>query len=197
MDSEIYDAIVVPSVLDDPTKSGAVRARIFGSTDTLEDDEQPWVQPDIGKIAKVPPVGTYLKVYFKNGGDRSFPVYISQAISDGNYLPDNYRDEYPNVTETDMGMRYYYNESTNEYMEYDAVTGYQRRVSPGSDTSVSTNNSFSYDNDNNRVDNARVVTEDMVNICTGRPIRQGSTMYRVPSFNEPEIQITGGTAAQQ
>ena len=193
----LYDAVVVASNLDDPGKAGAVRARIIGLTDELEDNQQPWVQPAVNKVAKVPIVGTYLKVYFKNGQDHSFPVYLMQGISDGNFLPEEYRSDYPNITETDMGMFYFYNEATNEFRENDRTTAYERKVLPNGETQITTSNGYSYDSNNDRQENARVVTEDMVNICTGRPIRQGTSLFKVPSFEEPEVQITGGTAAQQ
>lgn len=193
----LYDAIVVASNLEDPGKIGSVRAKIIGLTDELDDNQQPWVQPAVNKTAKVPTVGTYLKVYFKNAQDQAFPVYLLQGISDGNYLPEEYRTGYPNITETDMGMFYFYNEATNEFRETDRTTAYERKVLPNGETQITTSNGYSYDTNNDRQENARVITEDMVNICTGRPIRQGTVLFKVPSFTEPEVQITGGTAAQQ
>lgn len=187
IEGKIYDGVVVYSADNDRYSGGSVRAIIYGWSDSLPDYQQPWVSPVGGTTQKVPAIGTPLKIYFEDN-DPAMPMYLVQGVESNSFLHDTYRNEYPNTTVTDMGeILTRSNKSTHEFVEENIQTGYSRLVDSKQKTEIQTTNGFSTI-DNERATNSRVVTEDTVNVMTGRPIRQGSEFYKVPTFEESQIQ---------
>ena len=184
--TEYLDAIVVRSNDQDPLKAGAVRVKVIGFTDELDDVDQPWAYPMLGKTEKVPNPGSFVKIMVEHG-DWAFLQY-TQGTTTGQYLSDDYLSNYPDMTISDMGIYLKYDESSHELNEVDIYTGYNRKVDSDGVTSISTPLGFSI-SDKKRSDNSGVMTSDLVNICCGKPFGQGSQVYSVPTFKS--IDSTG------
>ena len=101
-----FDGIVVDSAID-PGKHGAVRVKIIGLTDDLENKFQPLAIPVVNGMTAVPTVGSKLRIYFEDG-DIHQPKYTHVSANTG-VLPGDYVDEYPNVSYTNMGGDEFYN----------------------------------------------------------------------------------------
>ncbi len=95
-----YDAIVVNDDVD-PNHAGAVRVKIFGVTDGLEEEQQPFALPTVDGIQAVPTKGSYLRISF-DAGDVNKPKYF-QVSPEKSFLPEDYVDQYPNVSVSNLG----------------------------------------------------------------------------------------------
>lgn len=183
----IYDAVVVDNV-NDNTNSGAIRVNILGITDTFKENTLPWAYPVVGLVNKVPTKGTFVTIRFRQD-DMMFLEYMP-STSLGGYLAPEYVENYPNVAVFDMGIVNTYDKSTNEFTERNDSTSYNRTVTSNGATEVSTPQGFSIV-DGEEILAGRVVTEDTVNLMTGRPIKQGSEFYKIPTFNRETIESEG------
>jgi len=97
---QIYDAVVITDEID-PNHAGAVRVKIIGVTDDLDDKDQLFVLPVVSSFMAVPTKGTYLRVEFEDG-DIHRGRY-THASADLSYLPKEYVDGYPHVAVTNLG----------------------------------------------------------------------------------------------
>lgn len=97
---QYYDAIVINDDVD-PNHAGAVRVKIFGVTEELENEQQPFASPSVNSIQAVPTKGTYLRVSFDEG-DVNKPKYF-QVSPEKTQLPQEFRDNYPNVSVANLG----------------------------------------------------------------------------------------------
>jgi len=95
-----YDAVVVNDDVD-PNHAGAVRVKVIGVTEELEDEQQPFAVPSVNSIQAVPTKGTYLRISFDEG-DVNKPKYF-QVSPEKTQLPEEYRDNYPNVAVSNLG----------------------------------------------------------------------------------------------
>ena len=95
-----YDAVVISDEVD-PNHAGAVRIRIFGITDELKKQEQPFAIPAVVNLSAVPTKGTLLQIVFDDG-DINKPKYFN-ASAEKKYLPQSYVDNYPNVAVANLG----------------------------------------------------------------------------------------------
>jgi len=102
LNESYYDAIVLTDEVD-PNHAGAVRVKIFGVTDELKKEHQPYAIPAVSSLMAVPTKGTHLRVGFDEG-DVNKPKYFSSSPEKSDaYLPKNYVDEYPNVAIANLG----------------------------------------------------------------------------------------------
>lgn len=193
-DLKYIDGIVVGKT-NDPSASGSVRVKLLGFTDELDDNQQPWATPVVSSISNVPEIGTYVKVVVGNYGDPLFLQYIAQGTTPESYIPSEYIENYPNTVVSNMGIRYLYNKSLNITDETDITTGYNRNIDATGKTTITTPKSYSIES-KDRVDASPVLTSDSVNLCTGRPVGQGSDYLSIPTFKETTIEISGGTLGQ-
>jgi len=99
----IYDAVVVSNQVD-PQMRGAVRARIIGYTDEIDDDAQPYVYPELGDANAVPEKGYYLRVrFYKNDITTGRYIAVSQT-KNGFYASEyNSKSNYPNIAVYNCG----------------------------------------------------------------------------------------------
>lgn len=95
-----YDAIVVNDDVD-PNHAGAVRVKIFGVTEGLTDEQQPFALPSFNGLQAVPTKGTYLRVAFDDG-DVNKPKYF-QVTPEKTFLPQDFVGQYPNVSVANLG----------------------------------------------------------------------------------------------
>jgi len=95
-----YDAVVVASSID-PGKHGAIRVKVYGLTDSLEDEMQPQALPIVSSMTAVPTVGSIVSIYFEDG-DIHQPKYTHVSAST-RALPDDYIKQYPNVSYSNLG----------------------------------------------------------------------------------------------
>lgn len=96
-----YLAVVVQGSVDTMHR-GAVKARVLGITDELDDDDQPYFYPALnGSLQQVPPVGYYLRVRFEDGDINRGTYYGMSATTD--VLPPEFADNYPDVAVGNLG----------------------------------------------------------------------------------------------
>lgn len=95
-----YDAIVISDKVD-PLSMGAVKVKILGVTEKLEDNDQPWALPSVNSIQAVPTKGTNLQVVFDEG-DVNKPKYISWSPKKS-ALPQAFVNQYPNIAVSNLG----------------------------------------------------------------------------------------------
>lgn len=95
-----YDAIVISDEVD-PNHGGAVRIKVFGVTEDLDDKDQPFAIPSVNSQQAVPTKGTLLRVTFEEG-DINQPKYI-QTSPEKTYLPEEFTADYPNVAVSNLG----------------------------------------------------------------------------------------------
>jgi hypothetical protein len=183
-----YDAIVVSS--DSDSSDARVRVKILGLTDSLPDIDQPWAVPSGGSTSNTPQEGTYLKVVIDEA-DKLLIEYFLVGPGTNTFLSDEYLSDSENLEVTDLGAVFIYNRSNASFTEYMRASQYKRVVTDSGDTEISTPYGYSYNSKQESIPNTGVVTEDCVNLMTGRPIGQGSRTYKVPTFkNKP---ATAGT----
>lgn len=176
---EQYTGIVVASKDIDPGHSGAVRVKLLGYTDDLDDADQPWAYPINSVVEKCPKPGTYLDVRCTNG-DRAFLRYQQSSGIDGLHSS-NFRDGYPNTTVIDNGIVIIYDEVNHILRENDVSSGYDRTVGSDGRTEITAPMGYAYSN-RDQVPASPVITSCSVNVCTGKPIGQGSEFYSIPVF---------------
>ena len=89
-----YDAIVISEDID-PKHAGAVRVKIYGVTDDLEKQHQPFAIPSAKSLMAVPTKGTLLRLEFDEG-DVNKPKYFDFS-AEKDYIPETYAADYPNI----------------------------------------------------------------------------------------------------
>jgi hypothetical protein len=205
-----YDAEVISDEID-PNHGGAVRVRILGVTDQLDDKDQPWVIPSVNSQQAVPTKGTKLRVAFDEG-DINQGKYF-QWSPEITYLPQEYIDDYPNVSVSNLGGDFFimvHNRRTRDTI-----------ITHPSESSVTWDNfgTITHDsdrgyknaglgaNDNNGTKIHPVLTEATIDVFCCTPIGhginlQGSEYMKVThvsksTVNETEalgnLDFTGGT----
>lgn len=117
---QFYEGKVVDN--NDPDKLGKCKIRVYGQfSDNIPDSDLPWAIPDFNFIGSemgsfvVPPIGTIVKVYFRN--NEIYSPYYSTKVINKNNMPSNKDDDYPNTMvffETDNGDHFIINRKTGE-----------------------------------------------------------------------------------
>lgn len=176
---EQFTGIVVQHKDQDPGSAGAVRVKLLGYTDDLDDADQPWAYPVNATIEKTPKPGTYVDVRCTNG-DRAFLRYHQGTGLDA-WHSEEFRDGFPNMTVVDNGIYVLYDEKSHVTRERDMNTGYERRISQDGVTDITAPVGYSISG-REQVPSSPVITAAAVNICTGKPIGQGSEFYSIPDY---------------
>lgn len=187
-----YDAVVVSDEID-PNHAGAVRARIIGVTDTLDDSDQPFVLPVVNSFTAVPTKGTYLRVEFDDG-DIHKGRYTHVSV-DTSALPKEYVDNYPNVAVTNLGsdtFKMYHNRLSRETLiEHDS----QSRINWDSDGVITHDSDLAYGNTGYGAKDGRgqkiqsVLTGGTIDVFCATPFSssQGSEYFRVPHVSKRTV----------
>jgi hypothetical protein len=183
---ERFTGIVVAAKNTPVNHPGAVRVKLIGYTDDLEDDMQPWVYPMRSVCEKSPEPGTYVEVVCTSA-DRSFLRYIP-GTSLGGYLSPEFRDAHPNMVVTEIGHVMLYDRAERAITETDPNTGYERKVDEFGRTTLSAPAGYSI-SDRSSVPHAPVLTADSINLMCGKPMGQGSAYMSVPTFKN--VSFTG------
>ena len=180
--SQTYEGRVV-AYPETGVSNGGVRVLIYGVTDGFKDSDQPIAYPRLTRTESVPVIGDYVQVSFPQG-DFAFMTYDA-GTNFGYRMSREYVAGYPNTVHVDAGISHVYDRTNGVYEEADPVSAYNRRVDATGVTDVTAPIGYSVVS-GEETSSSRVVTEDSVNIMTGRPISQGSNFYKVPTFTRLE-----------
>ena len=190
----------VVGVAVDPSKLGAVQARIVGITDTWEEKFHPWVYPQLMQgLVQVPQKGHWLLVKFKDGDINQGMYYAISPTK--NFTPEQYMDGYPNVAIMNLG-------ETGYLYTHNRSTHITTVTNPGNfanltwtETGEITLDSANHSDEVGR-QTVPVLTEATIDIFTCRPvgsntsgIRAGSEYLSVAHISKQTIDLLRGAGS--
>jgi hypothetical protein len=190
LNNSLYDATVI-SAETDRTLSGAVRVSIIGVTDGIEDEVQPLALPALNNMMAVPTKGTHLKVYFEEG-DVHQPVYLGVSPQTS-FLPDEYRDNYPNVAVSNLGSDFFQKihnraeKSTRIEHDSNSIVTWDALGVITHDSEKGYENTGFGAKQNNGKPIQPVLTEGTIDIFTCTPFAGGSEYLKVTHISKASV----------
>lgn len=172
-----YGEVVGNSI--DPTRTGAVQARIIGITDKWDDKLQPWVYPQLMQgVIQVPQNGHWLLVKFKDGDINQGMYYAVSPTK--NFTPEQYMAGYPDVAVMNMG-------ETGYLYTHNRASHTSMISNPGNDSTLTwtATGEMTLESSHNSEEVGRttvpVLTEATVDIFTCMPVGNPSSGIRAGS----------------